>query len=107
MPATDARPGGLRLLEICTGQGAVTVQIDVEGKSHLVPQGQGEKRDSKSDHPCAFAAASAAAEAAQTASLAQPVRFLGLDDIARLSTQRPGLGLAAPPPPKTGPPSII
>jgi hypothetical protein len=36
-----------------------------------------------------------------------PIRFVGDLDLPLATTQRPGLGLAAPPPWTTGPPSIL
>lgn len=84
-------------LVICTGQGALTV---VPGQD-----GAPAPSDRPDHHPCAFAAA--AADGFRTLlAAAEPVRFAvpAAVLIPLLRAQRPGLGLAAPPPPTTGPP---
>ena len=58
------------------------------------------------DHPCAFATAGAAVD---LAAASHPVAALPLGVPAPTTLYlflRPGLGLAAPPPPKTGPPAF-
>lgn len=61
---------------------------------------------SAADHPCAFAAASAAVDlAALPAPLLLPAEQVEPAALLYLFA-RPGLGLAAPPPPKTGPPAL-
>jgi len=109
-----ARPDaarGLPQMVICTGQGAMAVAVDGEGhlvKASLKPASKPSHQDTdRPDHPCAFSATSAAA---QSASLALPlalVRFSQSVPQPLASAQRPGLGLAAPPPWTTGPPSIL
>lgn len=59
------------------------------------------------DHPCAFASASAAVDvAAVTVAAAAPVAKAATVVLGPYRATRPGLGLAAPPPPKTGPPLL-
>ena len=59
----------------------------------------------RGDHPCAFAGAHAAtAPPTLIASLAATPAIVSQDAPERLSDQRPGRGLAAPPPPSQGPP---
>jgi hypothetical protein len=87
-------------ITLCTGDGMVSAWVDEQGNLH-----KGEKApDGKGDHPCAFAGVGALAEADSPAdainlpalsSSVQPIR----SDHAFL-----GRGLAAPPPPQTGPP---
>lgn len=91
---------------ICTGQGAMTVNLTADGQVAKSPtkNGPAQKDQAKPDHPCAFAA---------TTALAQPSLFQTIAPTAILQrisqplapAQRPGLGLAAPPPWTTGPPS--
>lgn len=85
-------------LVICTGQGAISVQAhDHDG--HQAPE---------SHHaPCAFAGLGAAPPPPL---LTQSVVLVALDPAPVLawtqSDLRPGRGLAAPPPPATGPPQL-
>lgn len=84
---------------ICTGHGAETLGGDPAKAPAQQP-------DKSQDHACVFAGAHAASTPpAQTAPLAitsvaktEPPRVALLD-------QRPGQGLAAPPPPSQGPPN--
>ena len=106
--SAQAGPGGMPTMVVCTGQGEFVVAVDADGKP--IQPGQSKPGDSKSkggDHPCTFAAASAGHVAPAPFAILEPVRFVWLSSPPRLTTQRPGLGLAAPPPYTTGPPSII
>jgi hypothetical protein len=96
-------------LVICTGQGAMTVAIDAEGKAHKVEAGDKDhgKSDGKTSHPCTFAVAMAAFTAPLLIATPIPAILVRAISQALRTTQRPGLGLAAPPPPTTGPPSIV
>lgn len=110
MIAPSAGQGGLPTVVICTGQGAMVVKADgalaglekPAGKS----DGQGEGK-AAGDHGCVFAGVSTP----PPAPILQSVEAPSFADFAAVTLtvahQRPGLGLAAPPPPKTGPPSII
>ena len=111
MVAAPEANRGLPQMVICTGQGAMAVAVDAEGhlvKTSLKPASKPAHQDKdRPDHPCAF---SGTAAAAQTSSLALPlaqVRFSQDIPLPLASAQRPGLGLAAPPPWTTGPPSIL
>ncbi len=101
-PGPDA--GGSRIV-ICSGQGAVEVLVDGLGHQTKSPADHGEARGG--EHPCAFASLATApltsdqALVSASADYADPVQAPGI------SAQRPGLGLAAPPPPKTGPPILL
>ncbi len=85
-------------LVICTGHGEIT---------KTTPDGKGGESKSKSDAPCAFAGHAAPptpavrpeiADASFAHAAAQPIiRF----DLV------PGRGLAAPPPPSQGPPTLL
>lgn len=88
---------------ICTGQGAVTLAVGEDGRP-LKP-GHPSGAD-KTSHPCTFAVAASAAMAPIPVAILAPraVNPLGLAPLKL--TQRPGLGLAAPPPLPTGPPRL-
>jgi hypothetical protein len=106
-------------LEICAGQTADMPAMPAMsampgmamGHHHaaLMPgMDHGKPMSGASDHDCGFAAAIGGAAdlpvlilPAMLAPVALPVAF-----VPQLRV-RPGLGLAAPPPPKTGPPSIL
>lgn len=116
MVAGSETAQGLPQVVICTGQGAMAVAVDADGhlvKTSLKPTSEPSHSDpthsdkDRPDPPCAFSAASAAA---QSVSLSLPValvRFSHSTPLPLASAQRPGLGLAAPPPWTTGPPSIL
>ena len=116
MVAHSEAANGLPQMVICTGQGAMAVAVDADGnlvKTSLTPATEPSHSDpehsdkDRPDHPCAF---SSTTVAAQTTNLALPpelVRFSQYAPLPLASAQRPGLGLAAPPPWTTGPPSIL
>jgi len=100
---TPAADGALPMITVCTGQGAMTMPMPAD-MHHAAPDDGAPHQDKAPDHPCAFAAASAAVD---LAALWHPVAPAPADAAAPPSFHafiRPGLGLAAPPPPKTGPP---
>lgn len=99
----------LPTLVICTGQGAMTVTVDAQGVAHEVKgdAGQDHKSDGKTTHPCTFAVATAAVVAPALIATLAPMALDQVVDAPLMATQRPGLGLAAPPPPTTGPPARI
>ena len=112
MLATESAANALPGLVICTGQGAMVLTLDASGravppdpgKSH---SGQPDSGKSKGgDHPCTYASAAATHATPLLSSVDAPVRFAAVAAPPLLTTQRPGLGLAAPPPFTTGPPSI-
>lgn len=122
VPAGYMPMAGKAGLEICAGQ---TMGLAAEftpdtamaampnmGSSHAsMPAhgaGHGTHSAGAGDHDCGFAAAVGGAGAlpglivpAMPAPVALPVAFI------RVFVLRPGLGLAAPPPPKTGPPNFL
>ena len=98
--------GGAPQMVICTGQGAMTVSLGKDGKVLKAPADKAPENPDRPDHPCAFAASLAiSGPSLDAASL--PIRFVGDLDLPLAATQRPGLGLAAPPPWTTGPPTIL
>ena len=96
----SAGPGGLAVT-ICTGGTMEAAWVDTEGKLHKQPPGQG------SDPHCAFAGLGAPILGGDL----PPVVTLALGtDQAPLATRALaaiGQGLAAPPPPATGPPATV
>lgn len=100
----------LPTLEMCTAQGAVMMSIDAEGRVQAIDDQGHTDDDSKSDrpsHPCTFAATGAAVVAPQLIAVITPMPLVRVAASLLPSTQRPGLGLAAPPPPTTGPPARL
>jgi hypothetical protein len=105
MPETSST--GAPLLVMCSGQGPMAMPMPAEMQAVF---GAAHQRDHQppqsSDHTCPFAAATAAAALAQLPQA--PMPFLAVEgaELAVALFPRPGLGLAAPPPPKTGPPLL-
>lgn len=105
--AAEGVDGRYLTVTMCDGHGGAQV-IDLEtGKvvdaSKLPPKAP---KDSASKAPCVFCAiAPMAAPVADAA----PVEFVAIEADACIApvSVRPGEGIAAPPPPSTGPPSFI
>jgi hypothetical protein len=100
-----ADAGGMPTLVVCTSAGMITVKAEgfgIPGKPDSKQQDNG-----KSGEPCTFSAlgASLLAPAFVFIDMPRAVFAAVLPWIA--VWQRPGLGLVAPPPPSTGPPSLI
>lgn len=92
----------------CSGSGPLPQLPAISAKAVAAQQRSDHPaEDGKTvDHPCAFATAQAAVDLAGLAypGIARPVAHEA--PITQSRAARPGLGLAAPPPPKTGPPSL-
>jgi len=88
---------GAPTIEICTGQGPATLHLP-DGPANSGKHGQA------NDHPCVFAAAASAADVASPVATIVPATTRFEAPLLAFADARPGLGLAAPPPPKTGPP---
>lgn len=109
MVAPQALAAGLTPIVLCTAEGNVTAFMDGDGQI-LAHGEQGQVGDGQDlpgghdGHPCTFASPGTPLAAPTANSL--PVTFLTVmklaDDVNLIVA--PGLGLAAPPPPKTGPP---
>jgi hypothetical protein len=97
MPASHADGRGFAIV-ICTGHGPL--QLD-RSSDHKAPPGK-----SKASAACPFAANVTPPLAPAFAVAVRPAVF-GVVTSAAASHRAPGLGLAAPPPPATGPPSLI
>jgi hypothetical protein len=103
VPAGYMPMAGQAGLEICAGQTAdMPAMVSMHGMEH------GKAIPGDHDHDCGFGAAVGGAAnlpvlilPALLAPVALPAVFV------RQMLVRPGLGLAAPPPPKTGPPTLL
>lgn len=111
MIGTDPTDGG-PIIEICPGQGPMQMNHmymaampDHAGMQSSDHQGHGNQGHETNDHPCAFAVAGAAVDLAAIAHPLAPAIIAAVMPGTVLHFSRPGLGLAAPPPPKTGPPT--
>ncbi|MBD3730613.1 MAG: hypothetical protein IE933_13010 [Sphingomonadales bacterium] len=102
MPERDN--DGAMQITLCTGYGLVQAWVDEDGKLHRgSPDDDGK---SKAPDHCPFTAAAASlALAAQPTLPEPPVQLREIPAPERLATI-PGRGLAAPPPPPTGPPAL-
>jgi len=92
---------------ICTGEGAVSRLVDIGGHGG----GGGGQLPADNENPgqkspCAFAMAGPALAPPATITPVRVSAYLAAPVLAGMSVA-PGLGLAAPPPPATGPPSLI
>lgn len=113
VPAGYMPMAGMAGLEICAGQTAdmpAMASMPGMGAMHDAMQSKahGKAMPGDHDHDCGFGAAIGGAAdlptlilPAMLAPVALPAAFLHQLLVS------PGLGLAAPPPPKTGPPSIL
>ena len=99
-----AAAGAVPMVVICTGQGSMTVPMAALAGQHDPQTDHDQHQDKANEHPCAFAAASAAVDLTAMLHPAGPVS-VATGNIANIRpAAQPGRGLAAPPPPKTGPP---
>ena len=96
-------------MTICTGTGPMQMEMpgDMASAMDGTHHGSGDQDHNANDHPCAFSSLAMALDA-------PPLPVLALSKIVldRLPTGLPtiigvGRGLAAPPPPATGPPPIL
>ncbi|MGF7148393.1 hypothetical protein FHS96_002021 [Sphingomonas zeicaulis] len=103
MPATGV--DGLVRITLCTGQGQMEAWVDGDGRIHDRKPG---KSEPKTDHPCAFAGL--IAPALDAAPIEPQLRFAHANDTPPAFARdivTIGRGLAAPPPPPTGPPANL
>ena len=90
-------------LTVCTGVDTETYWLDRDGTLHKSkPHGD----DGKIDKPCAFGGMASLAATAQPAEPPTP-RNREIASYMFGSVVAVGQGLAAPPPPQTGPPALI
>jgi len=99
MPSTDRAFA----ITVCTGIDTQTVWLDTQGKTHK----QDPSKADDSDHePCTFAGGAFASLTPEMPAVETAVAYANAPVFAHDSIA-PGQGLAAPPPPSTGPPSLI
>lgn len=98
MPATS---GGFAVT-LCTGGMVSTAWVDGEGRIHKEKPGE-----SNTTEHCAFAGMAQAVLGSDLPAVVAPVAAAIADTRSRLSAVSIGKGLAAPPPPSTGPPAIL
>jgi hypothetical protein len=102
-------------LEICAGQTPDLLSLGamprMESMDHAMPMkgmDHGKAMPGDHDHDCGFGAAVGGAADLPNLILPAPLAPVALPALfIRAVPVRPGLGLAAPPPPKTGPPSLL
>jgi hypothetical protein len=98
-------------LVLCPGQGAMPIAMPHDMAGMAMPGHDmtkpGDKHQEKGDNlPCAFSPVGATANLVSVAHPAPPVAITAIAPIVFRFFVQPGLGLAAPPPPKTGPPTL-
>jgi hypothetical protein len=99
MPTVSADGG--TVISLCTGAGAVEMVLASDGTLHeKAPVGH----DGANDHPCSFAGMGQAFAAADPVVLPVSPPTDRADPPLKPGTISVGRGLAAPPPPQTGPP---
>lgn len=97
---------GLPRITLCTGQGAIEMAIDAQGQ--LVDPPEGSKHAPTGDEkPCPFAVGQTLALDLDPVAATAPFAYAAVVSRIASSQQRPGLGLAAPPPPSHAPPSLL
>lgn len=99
MPAADRGT----MITLCTGTGAQQAWIDSRGNIHKGQPGEGQ-----ADHPCVFGGFAAVLDLpSMSGALVAPLAFADALPIFAATIVAIGHGLAAPPPPSTGPPSSL
>jgi hypothetical protein len=101
----DTGQGRFLIVEMCEGHAAKVIDLDT-GKQVDPSKLPGKAKGDGKGAPCVFAAT---ASFATPVAIAEPVRFIASHDaeFGAAPKVRPGRGIAAPPPPSTGPPSTI
>jgi len=94
-----ARQDGRATIAICTGHGAAFSVIDLTG--HPAKPAQ-----SRPDAPCAFAGHGLITATPIAALVASPIALPSAPPAIPRFDLAPGRGLAAPPPPSQGPPTL-
>ncbi|HEX7695010.1 MAG TPA: hypothetical protein VF409_11005 [Sphingomonas sp.] len=101
MPVVNAA-GGIEIT-ICNGMGPDDRMVMApDGKLHH----KAPANNQQGDHPCAFAGVGMANAPASIAAIAAPAFVAPIVPALDHARIVPGRGLAAPPPPQTGPPAL-
>lgn len=88
---------------LCSGDGPVSAWIDAQGKVH---KGEKKQNDGSAKDPCPYGALHAALRLAESPRLAGPPPAAAAAILPGPQQVAIGRGLAAPPPPATGPPLL-
>jgi hypothetical protein len=109
MVAPDAADPSRLVVTLCSVHGPQQVVLDLETGAVTNPQDEPSQPSGKStqDAPCVFAAAGALTTPSDPVAIAAPALHPSGPALAFPRTVRIGQGLAAPPPPATGPPLSI
>lgn len=99
MPGTNAA-GGIELA-LCNGMAGETVVVAPDGRIEHKKADHG-----RADHPCAFAGLGVVDTAPPSFAFAARPSPTGTTPVIAAIHRAPGRGLAAPPPPPTGPPAF-
>jgi hypothetical protein len=104
-------------LVLCPGQGAMPAAMPHDMGAMAMPghamskpsdKHPDDKHQEKGDNlPCAFSPVGATANLVSVAHPMPPVAVIAIAPTLFRIFVQPGLGLAAPPPPKTGPPALV
>ncbi|MDB5678655.1 hypothetical protein [Sphingomonas bacterium] len=101
MPVANAA-GGIEIA-LCNGHGPDDVMVlTFDGKLHRKAPANGQA----GDHPCAFAGVGIADAPPPLPAILAPARTFTVAPDRPAAATVPGRGLAAPPPPATGPPTL-
>ena len=101
----DTGQGRFLTVEMCEGHAVRVIDLDT-GKQADPSNLPGKADDKSKNAPCVFAST---ASVATPLAVTEPVEFVATQDVdfgADLNV-RPGRGIAAPPPPSTGPPTTL
>lgn len=106
MPVETA--SGWRIV-ICTGTGPMqmTMPADMASAMKGMHHGPKDQEHNSNDHPCAFSSLAMALDESPLTVLDLPKLVPGTLLIRLVTVVSVGRGLAAPPPPATGPPSAL
>lgn len=109
LAAADTPDGRFVVLQICDahGQAASALNLDTGELVDVADVPLKKSSDGQQDHqPCAFAAATAI-NVPDTAAVSTVFVAASKADLPSVTYIQPGRGIPAPPPPSTGPPSLI
>lgn len=108
MIAAPGEAAGVPII-LCTERGVETVLLGADARLADPSSGSQDDHSGKPapDHPCAFAGLGAALAPADVLTVGLAAWTHAADGPAFPPEIRPGRGMAAPPPPQTGPPLLI
>ncbi len=101
MPTTDAN--GMVRISMCSGMGPQTAWLDKSGHIHK----DAPRKDQHDPQPCGFGALSLGVAVPKAATIVALAPHVAPEMVLSSATVTIGRGLAAPPPPSTGPPTLI